>query len=73
MAHMIPDPLVSRQEADLHFDPLLLDCQGTWAELLERLKASYTRKITQAPFWVRWKWGFLHGKGLSTHEENKEK
>ncbi|CAL1126400.1 unnamed protein product [Cladocopium goreaui] len=35
-------------EADLHFDPLLLDCQGTWAELLERLKANYTRKITQA-------------------------
>eukprot|EP00435_Cladocopium_sp_Y103_P053366 s610_g17.t1 len=35
-------------EADLHFDPLLLDFQGTWAELLERLKANYTRKITQA-------------------------
>ena len=50
MTRMIHDPLVSPyQEADLHFDPLLLDCQGTWAELLEHLKANYTRKIAQVP------------------------
>lgn len=39
----------STEEADLHFDQLMLqDFRGTWGELLEKLRGNYARKITQA-------------------------